>query len=98
MNELRKGTEKYYEWEDAVDFIRKEMQFYSKEDFLNEKRLIKVMYMTCNDLEKQLYKWYVFSRYMSYSFKCNIWEYLNNRNANFSCYAPKKKKKKKDSN
>lgn len=78
MRELRKGTEKYYEWEEAVDFIRTEMQFYSKEDFLAERKAIRYLYMTCNDLEKQLYKWYVYSRCMSYSFKCNVWEYLNN--------------------
>ena len=78
MTELRKGTTKYYEWEDAVDFIKKELQFYSKDDFLQHKYAIRALYWTCNNLEKQLYKWYVYSRCMSYSFKCNIWEFLNN--------------------
>ena len=78
MKKLRKGTKDYYEWEEAVDFIRKEMQFYSKEDFLRERVGIKILYMSSNSLEQQLYKWYVYSRCLSYSQKCTIWDYLNN--------------------
>lgn len=78
MIELRKGTPKYYEWEEAVDFIKRELQFYSKQDFLEHRAAIKALFITCNNLEKQLYKWYVMSRCLSYSQRCIIWDYLNN--------------------
>lgn len=93
MTELKKGTSKYYEWEESVEFIRRELQFYSKEDFLEHKSAIKALYIASNDLEKQLYKWYVYSRCMSYALKCNIWEFLNNPNLKTLSSSKKKKKK-----
>lgn len=77
MEEIKKGTKEYEEWLNSCRFIRKEMQYYSYQDFLNEKLGIKLLYIASNDLTKELYKYYVYSRQMSYDRKKEIWDYLN---------------------
>lgn len=78
MSALRMGTKKYKSFEESCDFIRMEMQFYSFEDFRSDAEAIKRLYKSANPVTKQLYKWYVYSRNISYGQKNQIWDYLNN--------------------
>ena len=61
-----------------VDFINKEMDFYSYENFLENAAPLKRLYAAVDNRTKKLYRWYVYSRYIPYKQKNKIWEYLNN--------------------
>ena len=68
MNELDK----------LMDFIDKEMDFYSYENFLENAAPLKRLFAAVDSRTKKLYRWYVYSRNIGYSQKNKIWEYLNN--------------------
>lgn len=70
--------EEYYNYLSDVDFISKEMQFYSYEDFMNNAEWIKRLYQKLNRNGKKMYMWYVFSkRYISFNKVSQIWDILN---------------------
>ena len=69
------------EWYKACDFIKKEMQFYSFQDFLNEMEYIKFYFENSNYDIRQLYQWYVFANVnVSNKQKNLIWDYITNNN------------------
>lgn len=78
MENLRKGTKEYMEYEESSDFIIHDMNFYSWKDFLERARVLKAKYMCTNVLTKQIYLWYVYSRALSVKQKNGAWAYLNN--------------------
>ena len=58
--------------------IKKEMQFYSFNDFFKDARIIKAEYEKLSIQEKRLYKMYVYSICFEKEYvKDMIWEYLN---------------------
>lgn len=68
----------YEEWYEDVDFIQKEMQFYSLEDFISTARYYKDMYKQMNRHAKKLYQWYVYANCnINYNQKNIIWDFLN---------------------
>lgn len=73
------SKEEYEKWYKSCEFIRKEMRFYSFQDFKENKEIIKFMYQHLNIRTKKLYQWYVFSNPMCYNQKCLIWDFLNNK-------------------
>ena len=71
----------YEDWFKACDFIKKEMQFYSFQDFLNEMEYIKFYFENSNYYIRQLYQWYVFANVnVSNKQKNLIWDYITNNN------------------
>lgn len=71
--------QEYQEWFDSVDFIQKEMQFYSFPDFVSQANSYKRGFNLMTTLEKKLYQWYVFASSVNYQQKCMIWDFLNFR-------------------
>ena len=70
--------QEYKELTDNCRFVRKYMQFYSKEDFLNHSKFIKEAYNDLDDIGKEVYMYYVFSkRYIAAKTLYKIWDYLN---------------------
>ena len=70
--------EKYEIWYKSCEFIRKEMQFYSYEDFKENIEYIKYYYQKMGNIGKELYKWYIFSNVnISFSKKELIWDIIN---------------------
>lgn len=63
----------YYE----MEFIKNEMNFYSYNDFKNQKWILKLLYNRLDEASKQLYMWYVYSREINSSQKAMIWDFLN---------------------
>ena len=49
------------EWYKSVDFIKKEMQFYSASDFWEKKDIICYYFKNGNSYLRQMYMWYFFS-------------------------------------
>ena len=78
MSNLNKGTPEYLKYKDCCDFIIEEMNFYSFQDFVDNHKRIKTLFMTANGLVIQLYMWYVYSRYIGKDEKYKIWAFLNN--------------------
>lgn len=68
----------YYEWYKSCDFIEKQMQFYSYQDFILNKEEIKFWFNHINWKTKKLYQWYVFASPLHYTQKTEIWNILNN--------------------
>lgn len=65
------------EWYDSVDFIKKEMQFYSISDFWNNASDIRFYFNESNSYIKQLYQWYVFANTnISMKQKEMVWNYI----------------------
>ena len=71
--------EEYERWYRSCDFIRKELQFYSFEDFLDQAVYTRKLYLQCKPLIRQLYQWYVYASPLLYKQKQGIWEFLNMR-------------------
>lgn len=72
-------TKKEYEdWYEGVEFIQKEMQFYSIEDFLITANYYKDMFLLMDRKKKKLYQWYVFANCnLNYNEKALVWDFLN---------------------
>lgn len=79
MSNLNKGTYEYMQYEDCTNFIIQEMNFYSFKDFVERAKNLKALFLSSNILIKQLYLWYVYSRYMNKDDKNKAWAYLNNK-------------------
>ena len=62
---------------DDSNFIELEMSFYSFLDFRNNAKDIKFLYDRIGFRTKKLYKWYVYSRTMSFKQKNLVWDFLN---------------------
>lgn len=72
------SREEYDKWYKSCSFIRKELQFYSWEDFISQANSFKTLYSSTTPLVKQLYQWYVMaSPHLSFKRKQLIWDYLN---------------------
>lgn len=64
-------------WYSSVDFIKKEMQFYSIKDFWKNSSNINYFFKNSNSYTRQLYQWYVFSNpNISQKQKETIWNYI----------------------
>lgn len=75
---MRMKKDEYFEWYKDVDFIQKEMQFYSIEDFVYTADYYRDMYAMMNSRRKKMYQWYVFANInLNYKQKTAVWEYLN---------------------
>lgn len=72
--------EEYKNWYASCEFIQKEMQFYSFQDFVEEAFGIKRLYQKLDNRTKKLYQWYVFANHIGYAQKCLIWNFLNGYN------------------
>ena len=69
----------YQELTDNCTFVRRYLQFYSKEDFMKHSEFIKEAYNDLDNIGKEVYMYYVFSkRYIRYKELCKIWDWLNN--------------------
>lgn len=67
------------EWYDSVDFIKKEMQFYSIKDFWANANDIRFYFNKSNSYVRQMYQWYVFANTnISIKQKEMIWDYVTN--------------------
>lgn len=65
------------EWYDSVDFIKKEMQFYSIKDFWTNANDIRFYFNESNSYVRQMYQWYVFANAnISIKQKEMIWDYI----------------------
>lgn len=65
------------EWYDSVDFIKKEMQFYSIKDFWANANDIRFYFNESNSYVRQMYQWYVFANTnISIKQKEMIWDYV----------------------
>ena len=65
------------EWYDSVDFIKKEMQFYSIKDFWANANDIRFYFNERNSYVRQMYQWYVFANTnISIKQKEMIWDYI----------------------
>ena len=65
------------EWYDSVDFIKKEMQFYSIKDFWANANDIRFYFNESNSYVRQMYQWYVFANTnISIKQKEMIWGYI----------------------
>ena len=62
---------------DDSNFIELEMSFYSFLDFRTNAKDIKFLYDHLEFRTKKLYKWYVYSRAMSFKQKNMVWDFLN---------------------
>lgn len=68
----------YNEVCDNCRFIRRSLQFYSKQDFIQNKEYIKLVYKELEPIGKEVYMYYVFSkRYLNFKTVTRIWDYLN---------------------
>ena len=67
-------TKELYE---AVDFIKKDMQFYSVRDFYANAPKIIQYFQEGNSYVRQLYMWYVFANpNISFKKKTEIWDFI----------------------
>ena len=65
------------EWYDSVDFIKKEMLFYSIKDFWANANDIRFYFNESNSYVRQMYQWYVFANTnISIKQKEMIWDYV----------------------
>ena len=65
------------EWYDSVDFIKKEMQFYSIKDFWANANDIRFYFNESNSYVRQMYQLYVFANTnISIKQKEMIWDYV----------------------
>lgn len=65
------------EWYDSVDFIKKEMQFYSIKDFWANANDIRFYFNESNSYVRQMYQWYVFANpNISQAQKEMVWNYI----------------------
>ena len=68
----------YRELTDNCRFVRQYMQFYSKEDFIKHSKFLKEVYSELDDIGKEVYMYYVFSkRYIGVKALYKFWDYLN---------------------
>lgn len=59
--------------------IKEEMKFAGYKAFFEQKERIKIMYNNLTRKEKELYKYYVYSRRQLTNYTCDlIWQFLNN--------------------
>ena len=64
-------------WYKSVDFIKKEMQFYSIKDFWKNSSNINYFFKNGNSYDRQLYQWYVFANpNISQAQKEMVWNYI----------------------
>ena len=71
------SKKEYEEWFKSCDFIETNMTFYSFNDFIDNRKLLKRLYDLKDIRTKKLYKWYVYASFMTYKKKCLVWDYLN---------------------
>ena len=55
---MKKKSKEYEDWYSSVDFIKKEMQFYSVKDFWEKKDDICYYFKEGNSYLRQMYMWY----------------------------------------
>lgn len=71
------------EWYKTCEFIRKELQFYSYNDFKNMCVSYKKLYKSLDHKEKYLLQWYIYANpNVKFSKKEIIWEWLNDVTGN----------------
>ena len=59
--------------------IKDNVRFIGYRGFYKDRHYIKTIYVSMSNQDKQIYKWYVYSRRYLKEYTCNlIWEFLNN--------------------